>query len=214
MRITKIGHCCLVLEHEGKKILTDPGTFTTEQMEALRGLDAILITHEHQDHFHIPSVAVLLRNNPDAKVACNGSVAKLLAAEKIPCVIVGDGQSTEIGGIAIEGFGKDHAPIYQTMGLVENTGYFVADKFYFPGDAFHDPGKAVDVLALPTAGPWVKLSEAIDFAKRVKPRVAFAVHDGMIIPMFAGFVGQMIGKLLGPDGTEFVTLGAGEGKEF
>jgi hypothetical protein len=100
------------------------------------------------------------------------------------------------------------------MGLVENTGYMVANKFYFPGDNFHNPNKPVDVLALPVAGPWMKISEAIDFAKAVKPRMAFGVHDGMIIPSFAGFVAQMMQNFLKPGGTEFVALGTGENKDF
>lgn len=217
MNITKLGHCCLVLEDKGMKILTDPGTFTTEPIKAVTGIDIILITHEHADHFHIDSIEFVLKNNPAAVVVSNGAVAKLLAEKNIPCTVVGDAQSATVGaagGILIEGFGKDHAPIYGTMGLVENTGYMVAGTFYFPGDSFHDPKRPIDVLALPVAGPWMKISEAIDFAKLVKPRTAFGVHDGMIVPGFAGFVATMLNNFLKPDGIEFVALGAGELKEF
>ena len=214
MTITKLGHCCLILEHQGLKILTDPGSFTIEPVKAVTGIHLILITHQHQDHYHIESIELILKNNPGAKVITNSAVAKLLKEKGIEAIIVGDGQSAEVNGVLIEGFGKDHAPIYGTLNLVENTGYFVANQFYFPGDAFHDPKKPVDVLALPTAGPWMKISEAIDFAKLVKPRVAFGVHDGMIVAMFGGFVGQMLQMLLKPSGIEFVTLVAGEKKEF
>lgn len=214
MTITKLGHCCLVLEDSGMKILTDPGSFTTESVKAVRGVNIILITHEHADHYHSESIQAVLANNPGAVVVSNGSVAKLLAEKNIPCTVVGDAQSATIVGISIEGFGKDHAPIYGTMGLVENTGYFVAGKFYFPGDAFYDPKKPIDVLALPIAGPWMKIGEAIDFAKLVKPRVAFGVHDGMIIPEFGGFVGTMLQNFLKPDGIGYVALGAGESREF
>jgi L-ascorbate metabolism protein UlaG (beta-lactamase superfamily) len=221
MHITKLGHCCLVLEENGVKILTDPGSFTTEPVKAVTGINIILITHEHSDHYHIESIEAVLKNNPGAIVVSNSAVAKLLAEKKIPCTVVGDAQSTTIGatangigGVLIEGFGKDHAPIYGTMGLVENTGYLVAGKFYFPGDSFHDPKRPIDVLALPVAGPWMKVSDAIDFAKLVKPRVAFGVHDGMIIPGFGGFAAKMLQNFLKPDGIEYVALGAGEGKEF
>jgi len=214
MKITKLGHCALVLENEGTRILTDPGSFTVEQNKSAQGINIILITHEHGDHFHVPSIHEVLKNNPKAVVVSNSAVAKLLEAENVPCMVVGDGQSANVNNLLIEGFGKDHAPIYGTMGLVENTGYFVANKFYFPGDNFHQPGKPVEVLALPTAGPWMKISEAIDFAKAVKPRAAFAIHDGMIVPGFAGFVAQMVQNFLKPGGTEFVALEAGEAKEF
>jgi L-ascorbate metabolism protein UlaG (beta-lactamase superfamily) len=214
MNITKLGHCCLILESDGVKILTDPGSFTIEETKAITGINIILITHEHQDHFHIESIETVLKNNPEAKVVSNAAVVKLLSEKNISCTIVGDGQSAEILGMLIEGFGKDHAPIYGAMNLVENTGYMVANKFYFPGDSFYDPKKPIDVLALPVAGPWMKISEAIDFAKKVKPRTAFGVHDGMIVPGFGGFVAQMLQNFLKPDGVEFVALGAGETKEF
>ena len=228
MNITKLGHCCLVLEENGIKILTDPGTFTTEPVKAVTGINVILITHEHADHFHIESIEEVLRNNPTATVVSNGAVAKLLAEKNIPCTVVGDAQAATVGvnmvasapigapstGILIEGFGKDHATIYGTMGLVENTGYMVAGKFYFPGDSFHDPKRPIDVLALPVAGPWMKIGEAIDFAKAMKPRVAFGVLDGMIVPGFGGFVATMLQNFLKPDGVEFVALASGETKLF
>jgi L-ascorbate metabolism protein UlaG (beta-lactamase superfamily) len=213
MKITKLGHCCLILEEDGVRIMTDPGSFTTEEVKPVTGIDIILITHEHQDHFHIPSIQTALKNNPGATVVSNSAVAKLLEAEKVPCTIVGDGQSSTISNLLIEGFGRDHAPIYGPI-AIENTGYFVANKFYFPGDAFHDPGKAIDVLALPVAGPWMKISEAIDFAKKVKPRMAFGVHDGMIVPGFGGFVARMMENFLKPDGIEFVAVTPGEPKDF
>ena len=220
MNITKLGHCCLVLENNGVKILTDPGTFTTEPVKTVTGINVILITHEHGDHYHIESIQAVLANNPTATVVSNSAVAKLLAEKNIPCTVVGDAQSATVGaangaaGILIEGFGKDHAPIYGTMGLVENTGYLVGGKFYFPGDSFHDPKRPIDVLALPVAGPWMKISEAIDFAKLVKPRTAFGVHDGMIVQGFGNFAAMMLQNFLKPDGIEYVALAPGETKEF
>jgi L-ascorbate metabolism protein UlaG (beta-lactamase superfamily) len=212
MKITKIGHCALVLEHDGVKLLTDPGSFTIEGQEKITGLDAIVITHEHQDHFHIDSVKVLLKTNPNVTVVSNSAVAKLLTEQGIKCTVAGDGQSTDIKGIKIEGFGKDHAPIYGTMGLVENTGYMIAEKFYFPGDNFHVPGRPVDVLALPVGGPWMKMSEAIDFAKAIKARTAFGVHDGMVLPSFRGFIGRALEMFVSD--TTYVAFQDGETKEL
>lgn len=213
MKITKLGHCCLVLEDGGAKLLTDPGSFTTVQNE-LTGIDAVLITHEHQDHYHLESLKTVLKNNPDCAVITNSAAGKLLEKEGIAYILVGDGQSTEVKGINIEGHGREHAVIYKEVGLVENTGYFVARKFFFPGDAFYNPKKPIDILALPVAGPWMKISEAIDYAKTVKPRIAFPVHDGMLNKNLSGFAARMLPGLLLPDGIEFVAIPDGETKEF
>ena len=215
MRITKLGHCAMVLEIEGVKLLIDPGSYTIEQQNALTGLHGVLITHEHADHLHIESLKAVLANNPIAIIIANASVAKIIEEKFADTVVtvVGDGQTTMVKDVLIEGFGKDHALVYPpNAGLVENTGYFVANKFYFPGDNFHNPGKKVDVLALPVAGPWMKIADAVDFAKIIKARVAFGVHDGMIVPGFRGFIGMLL-KTIVPE-TEYVTLADGETREF
>lgn len=213
MQITKLGHCCLVLDVDGTKIVTDPGSFTTEQ-NTLTGIDILLITHEHADHYHTESVAIIVKNNPDIEVVCNKAVAALIQKENIPCKVqvVGDGESVTLSGITIEGFGTQHARIYADMGNVENTGYMVADKFYFPGDNFEQPHKPVEVLALPVAGPWMKIAECIDFAKAVKAKKAFGVHDGMITPSFRPFVARMI-EMFVPE-TEYTALADGESQNF
>lgn len=213
MNITKLGHCCLVLEINGRKILTDPGSFTTEQ-NTLTGIDIVLITHEHGDHFHLESVKTVLANNPQATVITNASVGNLLKKENIAYTQAGDGEVVDVLGVRIEGHGKDHAPIYQQVGLVENTGFFVAEKFFFPGDAFYNPRKPVDILALPVAGPWMKISEAIDYAKEVKPRMCFPVHDGMLNERLGGFAGRLLPNLLSSDGIDFVSMYNGDTKEF
>ncbi len=215
MKVTKIGHCAMVLDIGGVMLLTDPGSFTIEQQEKLTGLHGILITHEHQDHMHVDSLKVLVASNPGVTIVGNSAVAKIIAEQMPNCTvtIVDDGQSAEVHGVKIEGFGRDHALVYPpNMGLVENTGYFVAEKFYFPGDNFHNPGKPVDILALPVAGPWMKMSNAIDYAKEIKARTAFGVHDGMIQPFFRGFVYNAL-KMFVP-GTEFVYVLDGETREF
>jgi hypothetical protein len=68
MKITKLGHCCLLIETKGKRLLTDPGCFTIEAHSKLRDIDAILFTHEHSDHYHLESLKTLLEKNPQARV--------------------------------------------------------------------------------------------------------------------------------------------------
>lgn len=49
MRITKFTHACVRIEHAGTTVVLDPGGFTGP--DAVDGADAVLITHEHFDHY-------------------------------------------------------------------------------------------------------------------------------------------------------------------
>jgi L-ascorbate metabolism protein UlaG (beta-lactamase superfamily) len=211
MYIKKLGHCCLVIKINNITILTDPGNYSTLQDEVV-GVDVILITHEHQDHLHLDSLKKVLVNNSNAKIITNSSVGKLLNVENIPFEIVAEGEKNDSYGILIEGFGNIHAEIYKTWGSVENTGYFIENKLFYPGDAFTNPNRPVDILALPVAGPWMKISEAIDYCLEIKPRVAFPVHDGILKQ--AGLVHRAPAKILSDKGIEFVPLLESDEKEF
>ncbi|MBI1975373.1 MAG: MBL fold metallo-hydrolase [Parcubacteria group bacterium] len=211
MNITKLGHCCLVIEDKGVRIMTDPGAWSTLQNEE-KSIDYIFITHEHQDHFHLESLKKVLANNPKAKVVTNKSVGKLLNAEYIPYQLLEHGDAKEFEGVRVEGHGEKHAVIYKEFGQVQNTGYFFANRFFYPGDAFFDPKKPVEILALPVAGPWMKISDAIDYAKLLKPKVAFPVHDGML--KILGPFHNMPQKILSESGTRFEPMTAGDSRDF
>ena len=207
MHIQKLGHCCLVIEINGTKILTDPGTYSTSQNEA-RDIDLILITHEHADHLHIESLKKVLENNPKAKIITNGGVGAILQKENIAYELVEDQQNTTFNTILIEGFGEKHADIYPSITPVENTGYFINNELFYPGDAFTNLNKSVKILALPVAGPWLKISDAIDYAKKINPKLCFPVHDGML--KFLGPVHALPEKELKSVGIDFIVLSEGK----
>lgn len=213
MNIKKLGHCCLVIETRGKRILTDPGSYSTMQDEE-RNIDIVLITHEHPDHLHVDSLKKILINSPSAIVITNTAVGKLLDAEGISYQVLEHAGSVTVEEILLEGFGESHETIYQEFGKVQNTGYFIDDKLFYPGDAFTDPHKHIDVLALPIAGPWMKLSQAIEYALAVKPRVVFPVHDGMFEAGKLGPIHRLPGAVLPEHDIEFVPMNEGDEKEF
>ncbi|KKQ39112.1 MAG: Beta-lactamase domain protein [Candidatus Magasanikbacteria bacterium GW2011_GWA2_37_8] len=179
MKITKFGHCCLLIEENGVRILTDPGMYSSGQ-DNVKNIDIVLITHDHQDHLHIDSLKKVLENNPQVKIITNKSVGELLNQKNISYEAVEDGQSFSFKNVLIEAFGKEHAIIYSTLPSMANTGYFINNKLFYPGDAFTNPGKPVDILALPVAGPWTKLSDAINYAKEINPKQCFPIHDGIL----------------------------------
>lgn len=180
MNIIKLGHCCLLVEIRGVRFLTDPGNYTTAQNE-VKDINYVVISHEHTDHLHVESLKIVLANNPQAQVICNASVGRMLDVEGIPYKKIADGESIVCGDVEVSGYGTAHAPIYKDYEQVENTGYLFDRTFYYPGDCFHVPNTPVDVLAFPVTAPWCKISEAMDYVLKVKPRIAFPVHDGNLI---------------------------------
>lgn len=212
MRITKIGHCCLLIETKGLRILTDPGTYSTGQ-DHIEGIDIILITHEHADHLHVDSLKRVKTNNPEARIITNTTVAAILREEGIgDIVIVEKDEINTINDVRFAGFGDTHQVIYPEWASVQNTGYLIDNKLFYPGDAFTEPNCPIDVLALPVAGPWMKISEAVDYAKRVKPRVCFPVHDGIL--KSPGLPHRVPATFLPNDGIEFVAMLDGDVQEF
>jgi L-ascorbate metabolism protein UlaG (beta-lactamase superfamily) len=212
MRITKIGHCCLLIETKGLRILTDPGTYSTKQDE-VTGVNVILITHEHADHLHIDSLKRVLAKNPEARIVTNNAVASILREEGVgDMIIVENGEVSAIESIQFAGFGDEHATIYPEWNNVQNTGYLIDNKLFYPGDAFTDPECPVDVLALPVAGPWMKISEAVDYAKKLKPRVCFPVHDGIL--KSPGLPHRIPATFLPNYSIEFIPMLEGDVQEF
>ena len=211
MKVTKMGHCCLLIETGGLKILTDPGNYTTSQNE-LKNVDVVLITHEHADHFHMESLKTVLKNNPQAQVITNKGVGIRLEAEVMKYTLVEHGQEVKIKNILIQGLGEKHQQMYKEWGQVDNTGYFIASKLFYPGDALFNPNKEVEILALPVAGPWMKLSEAIDYALEIKPKVCFPVHDGGL--KAPGVAHRLPNTILPEKGINFVVIEEGKSLEF
>lgn len=212
MKITKLGHCCLIIEINEKRFLTDPGAYTTEQND-VKNIDCIVITHEHTDHLHIESLKIVLKNNPQAQVITNASVGKILDKESIPYTKVADGAKMDVGGVEIAGHGTLHAPIYQGYEQVENTGYFFDNKLFYPGDAFHNPNVPVDILAFPVSAPWSTVAQSIDYILDVKPRVAFPVHDGNLIKR-NGITERLPKLYMEKAGIQFISLELGKETEF
>lgn len=183
--------------------MMDPGNLSTGQ-DDVKNINAVLITHEHADHFHVASLKQVLANNPRAEVISHTRVAELLKEEGIACRVLEDGAMTEKGGVTIEAFGSDHACMHDSIPCIHNTGFMIANRFFYPGDAFTIPPKPVEILALPVAGPWMKLSEAIDYALTMKPKVCFPVHDGIL--KTPGSTHLIPPQVLEPAGISFVVL--------
>lgn len=210
MKINKLGHCCLLIETKGKRILTDPGSYTVEAHSKLENIDYILFTHEHQDHYHLESLKVILEKNRQAVVYANNSVSESLKKEGIMHIQINNGDNVLLGKISVIGIGENHAQMHSSIPLSRNIGYFIDQKLWYPGDSFTNPNRPVEVLALPVSGPWMKISEAIDYALLLKPKKVFPVHDGTRF----GSAHVLPSKIFIPKGIEFVVMIEGDSGEF
>jgi L-ascorbate metabolism protein UlaG (beta-lactamase superfamily) len=208
MRLTKQEHACLILESAGKTLVIDPGFFTT----ALIGLNdvmAIVITHEHGDHWTAEQLTRILDRNPGARLYGPEGVA--IAATDFDITVVEDGDVIDAAPFSLKFFGEKHAVIHSSIPTVDNVGVLVNDSLYYPGDSFTVPeGVEVDTLAAPVGAPWLKIGEAIDFVLAVRPRRAFATHEMVLSTAGKGISGDRLKWAVEQGGGEYVALEPGD----
>jgi L-ascorbate metabolism protein UlaG (beta-lactamase superfamily) len=175
VRLRKLGHCCLLVEEGDSRLLIDPGRFSAG-VHQVKGLTGILISHIHKDHLDIGRLQALLCGNPDAQVVCDVASGAALAGSGVKAQVVQAGHEVDLG-MPVRVYGHEHAVIHPDLPVVPNVGYLLADRFFYAGDAFTVPDRTVEVLAVPLTGPWMKISEALDWLRIVRPRIAVPVRD-------------------------------------
>ena len=208
MRVTKQEHACLILESAGKTLVIDPGVFTTAVI-GLNDVVAVVMTHEHGDHWTADQLNHILDRNPGVKFYGPEGVA--IAASDFDITVVKDGDVVTADPFALRFFGEKHAVIHSSIPIVDNVGVLVDDALYYPGDSFTVPeGVEVDTLAAPVGAPWLKISEAIDFVLAVRPRRAFATHEMVLSTVGKGMGGERLKWAVEQGGGEYVALEPGD----
>jgi len=176
MKLTHLGHACLLVETDGARLLLDPGTMSS--FEGLRDLDAVLVTHQHPDHVDAPRLAALLAANPGARLVVDPDSVTDVAGLPAAHVVARPGDRMTFGGTTVEVLGGLHAAVYGPVPGCTNAAYLLDDgALLHPGDSFVVPDRPVDVLAVAVDGPWLKLAEAVDYVRAVAPRVAVPIHE-------------------------------------
>ncbi len=178
MQITRFGHAAVLVESAGRRVLIDPGAFSSPATFGLEHLDAIVVTHQHPDHLDRDRVPALLAANPEALLLADPMTAEELGGDWQAHT---DGDRHEVGDLLLRAAGREHAEILPSIPIVDNVGLVVTapgePTFFHPGDSYGTTPEDIDVLALPLGAPWAKVSETVEFLQRVAPRVAFPVHD-------------------------------------
>ncbi|MGK5113491.1 MULTISPECIES: MBL fold metallo-hydrolase [unclassified Geodermatophilus] len=212
MELTKHGHACVVLSEDGRRVVIDPGAFTDPA--ALDGASAVLVTHEHVDHFAPDALRAAMDADPALEVWTNGSVAGQLEGLGNRVHVVGDGDAVTVAGFEVTVHGELHAVIHPDIPRIPNVGFLVGGHVFHPGDALTVPDEPVATLLLPVHAPWSKVSEVIDYVRAVDADQAFAVHDGLLNDTGLGVVGGMLGERGPGTPTPYSRLAPGDSVEL
>jgi hypothetical protein len=105
-------------------------------------------------------------------------VCTRLANYKTTAVYHGD--HYPVGPFAIEFMGDLHAQIHHSIPVIENRAVLINDKVFYPGDSFTLPDREVELLAVPTSAPWLKIGEVMDFVSAIKHKKSIATHNALL----------------------------------
>jgi L-ascorbate metabolism protein UlaG (beta-lactamase superfamily) len=168
VKVIKYTHSCVRLERDGRVLVIDPGVWS--EPRALRGADAVLVTHEHGDHVDALRLAGL-------RVPVYAPAgAELPGLTPVP---LDPGASLEEAGFGVRTVGAAHATIHDGRPDCAHLGFLV-DDLYHPGDSVHLPDVSIATLLVPMQASWLKTCEAIDFVRAANPRVALGIHEAQL----------------------------------
>lgn len=204
-RLTRYGHSCIRIERDGSAVVLDPGSLSDVEA-ALVGVRDVLVTHVHADHLDVARLAAA-----DVEVTGPQPVLDALADAGVPAErlhLVVDGDHLDVHGFDVRVLGERHAVVHPDLPVATNVGYLV-DGVLHPGDAYVDPqGADVEVLLVPIGGPWLKISEVVDYVRSVSPARTAAIHDAHLSAAGVALVKTVLDGLAS---TDLVVLAPGEG---
>ena len=209
MRITKFSHSCVRFSSGSGDLVVDPGGWS--EREALDRVAAVLVTHEHPDHWLVDHLRAT-----DAPIWTIEAVRRAIhdadpeVAERV--TVVTPGQQLRVAGFDVTVVGEQHAVIHPELPRPDNSGYLLTadgETAYHPGDSFERPGQSVDVFCAPASAPWAKMSELVDLARDVAAPRSLAIHDKVYSAEGLGIVDRTMAQFLEPVGSSWQRLTPG-----
>ncbi len=191
VRLRKFGHACVRLEEDDRRLVIDPGGLTGAS--ALDAAGAVLVTHEHFDHFSEQRLWAAAEANPNLEIWTNSVVADALGGLGGRVHVVEDGDTVEAAGFEVRVHGTWHEVIHPELPRIRNIGFLVAGLVFHPGDALTVPDTVVDTLLLPVHGPWSTTGQLVDYVREVGPERAVAIHDGALNDTGVAMIGGLLG---------------------
>ena len=209
MKITKFEHSGFAVEKDGKTLVFDPVEFE-QKLPELTNVVGIIVTHKHGDHCQPAVIEQIKAANPAAELIVSAQTAEMVNG----AVAAKAGDTRDVSGFKLDFFGRDHAAIIPGQVPCDNIGVVVDGLVVNPGDSFDLPAGPSKVLLAPIASPWNKISETIDFVRRVKPEVVIPIHDAVLSDLGMTFNCNWLKNACAEIGAEFVKLGFGESFEI
>jgi L-ascorbate metabolism protein UlaG (beta-lactamase superfamily) len=192
--IHPVAHAGVVLTWNGKRIVADPTTFppsANSGAASFRGPtppDVILITHEHSDHFSVPTLTELAGPNTII-VAPQAVFGMMPPALQAKTKVMKNGDKQTHAGVEIEAVPEYNVtpdrlqfhPKGRDNGYVMNLG---GKRVYIAGDTEGTPELRVlpniDIAFIPFNLPYTMTEEqAADWVKAFKPKIVYPYHFGM-----------------------------------
>lgn len=210
-RIEYVGHATVAIDLDGVRLLTDPA-LRARMMHlrraakvdpaALRGIDAVLVSHLHYDHLDLPSLERIGRRMP--VVVPRGAAGLLLRRRFTDVTELGVGEELRVGAVTVRATPAEHDAGRLPFGMrASPIGFVVAGSasVYFAGDTDLFPAMAeigpVDVALVPIWGWGTGLGpghldpeRAAQAVVRLRARVAVPIHWGTYYPAHLGLRGR------------------------
>lgn len=207
MKLVKREHACLVITQGSDTLIVDPGSFTLP-LEDVTGVVAVVITHEHPDHWTPEHLDRIIAANPDARLFGPAGVAA--AADGYDVTVVADGDTVEVGEFTLAFYGGKHAVIHSSIAVIDNVGVLVNGVLWYGGDSFTVPPVAVETVAVPAGAPWLKIGEVMDYVDTLTPKRSFPTHEMVLSVIGKGMANQRIASVTESHGGEHFALEPGE----
>lgn len=178
MKLTKYEHACFTLEKDGKLLVVDPGNLT-DDLGAPENVVAIIVTHEHSDHFDPTALGAIIAHNPDAIVYGPTDVVSQLG-DTLPNQAVKPGDLVKVEPFKLEFYGGEHQKPFRDSPTIANVAVLINNTVYHASDSFVIPDKPVQTLLLPVSGSWMSSQMARDFLFELQPRLVIPTHDAIL----------------------------------
>ena len=209
--IQYVGHATVFVDLDGVRLLTDPmlrnrvahlRRASRVSPRAVRGVDAVLISHGHYDHLDLPSLEKLGKKLP---IVVPRGLGGLLRKRRFESVLeVEAGETLSIGDVQIRAVPADHDRGRAPFGAsADPVGYVISgsSSIYFAGDTdlFDDMAGLgpVDVGLIPIwgwgpglGGGHLDPERAAEAVALIGPKIVIPIHWGTYFPIHLGLTGK------------------------